>query len=214
MRASRSAVLALVVVVTLSSVAAAEPVDEVRHEPTGPSFAFATGSVQNWLVGTLGVSGYVAVAPHHALRANVARYNRPSALAAVADGFSDDGSGDTGKITDAGVGWVWYPQRLWDGVTVEAGVVLRGRSSVYWPEFDGRTETHSTSYAGRLMVGWSWLMGRHLFIAVAAGASAGRERGRETVTPDSSTKMPTTTAFDRRQVEAETYVRFGFTTGG
>jgi hypothetical protein len=61
------------------------------------------------------------------------------------------------------------------------------------------------------MLGWSWQVTRHLFIAVAVGASAGREAGHETHTvfPYTSMLQSTTNAVDRLQVDAEGYLRFG-----
>ena len=101
---------------------------------------------------------------------------------------------------------------LWSGVTVEAGVLRRGRDVTFQPENEPIVGTQSATYAGRAMVGWSWEFHR-LFVAIAAGVSIGREGGQETITPDRTFQphaMVTSSDVGRLTVDAEGYFRIGF----
>lgn len=73
-------------------------------------------------------------------------------------------------------------------------------------------KTRSTTYAQRVMIGWSWLISRHAYVAVAVGLSAGIESGTERTVPDPS-RMATTTEIERPQIDAEGYLRFGLAFG-
>jgi hypothetical protein len=101
-----------------------------------------------------------------------------------------------------------YPRQRWDGFTFEAGVNRRDRDISVFQE-DSVIRTQSATYAGRVMIGWSWLVTRHVFFAVAAGVSAGRETGQETNTLYQENPMPTTTAIHRLQIDPEGYLRLG-----
>jgi hypothetical protein len=96
---------------------------------------------------------------------------------------------------------------------VEAGVLQRARDTGYQAELEDGIKTKSTTWAGRAMVGWSWLIGRHVFVALAMGASAGRETGQETIIPDLPTKMSTTRSVQRMQIDGEAYLRIGLAIG-
>jgi hypothetical protein len=181
-------------------------------DASGPAIALGVSLPLAWLDGSFGASAYVGLGHHHAVRANFARYEpiRLSDLAAVATGGDSPAHG--GWITDLGIGWVWYPRRLWDGFTLEVGAIRRDRDTFLWPEFDPRVETRSTTYAGRAMIGWSWLIKGHVFVAVAAGGSVGYESGHETITPDAGGPM-SKVAIARPRGDAELYLRFGFALG-
>ncbi len=183
--------------------------EEVAHG--GPPIALAVSSPVGWLRGTLGASVYVAPSAHSAIRANFSRYDAESLLLSVLASFEN--APHHGTITDLGIGWSWYPRRPWDGFLLELGVNRRERETWIRPESEDRVDTTSTTYAGRALIGWSWMITRHTFLAIAVGASAGREKGRDKITPEFPREMPTTQAVDRTQVEFESYWRVGMVFG-
>ncbi len=195
----------------------------------GPRFALGVSSPTGWLRAPLGMghssfgaSLSVGLDRHHAIRANVARYDAFEGLPLLLaiSGLQDTLA--TGRILDASLGWVYYPRRLWDGFVLEAGVLRRERD-VEEEELDGLIDfdsdsttvtTESVTHAGRVSIGWSWRVTRHLFISAAAGVSVGRETGhRTTKVTDDGFEMVGMRAVDRVQVDPELYLRFGFTFG-
>src|SRR5438105_1891021 len=119
-------------------------------ESSGPMLggAVAVNLPVGWIRGqSLGASAYVQLTRHLAARANVARYDQEWSE----PGFEDITHG--GRILDLGLGVVWYPRRLWNGPTVELGVLDRRRDISYFPESTDVTATHTTTVAGRALVG-------------------------------------------------------------
>ena len=164
----------------------------------------------SWLVGSVSASTYVGLAPHHALRANFARFHVDNSIwpiRLIASGF--ESAEPVGTIYDVGLSWVWYERGLWDGLMLEAGVLRRDRDTVYWPEFAPKTETDTVAYGARAMIGWSWRVGSYGFIAAAIGGSVGRESGKEHVTEDDWMAPTVTRSVQRVQTDLETYVRWG-----
>ena len=159
-----------------------------------------------------GVSAYVGLARHHAVRANYASYpeDGPS-LSIIGEVMGGESASYSGTIDDLGLAYVWYPRRLWSGPTFELGVLRRAKNTSTSDEIRGTTETDTIDYAARGMVGWSWRFG-YFYVAVAIGVSAGRERGYEVNTPDSS-EMKTRQTVDRTGVDTEGYLRLGFAFG-
>jgi hypothetical protein len=177
--------------------------------------ALAVNAPLGWVIGSFGVSAYLRLGEQLAVRANVAtNRNGGAPLGEIFAGFSgEDGTGYGGTVTDVGIAGVWYPRRAWDGFLLEVGVLRRDRDIYVWPEFESKTFTRSTEYAGRALVGWSWLFRQHLFIAIAAGLSAGRESGRDTSMPDVRPTTTITTAVHRQRTDGEGYVRIGWAFG-
>jgi hypothetical protein len=178
--------------------------------------AFGTNLPLLWKdADTLAASLYIGASDHHAFRANVASYASHGPV--VGDiisvlVFQGDGSesSHSGRTTDVGIGWVYYPRSLWNGFMFEAGALRRARDvGVYdsnrTPE---RVTTKTTVYAGRAMLGWSWLLGRHVFIAASAGLSIGRESGAEIFETDHD-HMTTRNSIVRVNVTGEAYLRTG-----
>ncbi len=163
---------------------------------------------------SIGGSFYVGVSKHLAIRANIAtwKYNDDAASAIVAVLGEETEGSFGGRITDVGAGVVYYSHRLWDGFTLEGGLLHRDRDIHTNDEFatPEYVATETTTYAARGLVGWSWLFGDHVFVAVAFGASAGREIGSET-TGSMSTPgaMLTTKDVSRWDVAPEGYIRIG-----
>jgi hypothetical protein len=164
---------------------------------------------------TVAASLYVGISGHHAVRANIASYKNHGPIVGDAIAgilFDGDGSesSSTGRTTDVGIGWVYYPASLWDGLMFEAGALRRARDvSVHdsnrTPE---RVTTRTTVYAARAMIGWSWLLGRHVFIATGVGFSFGGESGTEVFETDHD-DMTTRNNVSRIAVTAEAYLRMG-----
>jgi hypothetical protein len=173
--------------------------------------ALAVNAPWAWRHDSIGGSIYAGVTPHWAVRANFAKYDAEESLPAQLLG---SGPYHHGGIFDLGLGGVWYPRRLWDGFTIEAGALMRHRDFRVTPDdLSSRPDLaiRSETFAARAMVGWSWLVARVVCLSVGVGASAGLEHGKETVLPEKG--MPTVRQVDRMQVDFETYARFGFAFG-
>lgn len=180
-----------------------------------PRFAVAVNSPLSWIGGkSVGGSVYAGLTDHLAIRANVASYEATASFLAELVGAAAGGDGDeaerSGRTLDLGVGVIHYSRGLWNGFTMEAGALRRARDIRVTDEFAAayRTSTETTTYGGRALLGWSWLVHPHAFMAVAVGGSAGIETGTET-TENERGEMKTTKPVDRSDVSFEGYVRFG-----
>jgi len=172
-------------------------------------FALAVNAPWAWLRNNIGGSVYVAVDPHWGMRANVARYDAEELLPLLVLG--GEGPVYHGEILDLGLGWIWYPRRLWDGFMFEAGALMRDRDVRRLREDRPDIDIQTTTFAARAMIGWSWMAAHTVFLSFAAGASAGLEYGHERSVAE--TGMTTTRQVERLQIDFETYVRFGFAFG-
>jgi hypothetical protein len=196
--------VALLLVLATSSVAAAEP-----------DVAFAVNQPFGWAEGTLGASGYFALAKHHALRANVATYQEGATGEVVASVLfgGDDESIRKGRITDAGLSYVLFANKFCDGFFLELGALVRARDTYREDDFatPAIVDTDTTTIAGRGMIGWSWTISDSLFISLAVGLSGGHERGQETTAPFAfdPDRMRTTADVSRTTFEAEGFLRIG-----
>jgi hypothetical protein len=221
----RSFLLVLAVLCSVRVHARAEPVpvpEPVAAAASAPAaetpssrFALAVNAPLGWTIHSFAASAYVRLDEHWAVRGNLASYRNGAPLgAAIGDLRGDGGTGYGGTIFDVGIAVVWYPRRMWDGFLFEAGAFRRDRDVYVWPEFENKTFTRSTEYAGRVLFGWSWLIRERAFIAIAAGLSAGPESGNSTYTPDTPDRMPTTTQrVQRMRSEGEGYIRIGVVFG-
>lgn len=179
------------------------------------SLAVGVNVPTSWFVGTVGASAYLGLSSHHAVRANFARFHVDDSIWPIRLVASDFSAVDpAGTIYDAGLSLLWSSRRFMDGLVLEAGVLRRDRNTVYWPEMSPKTETDTTAYSARAMIGWSWRVGRHGFVAAAIGGSIGRESGVEEVTDDDGVE-PTREMrhVQRTQNDLETYVRWGIAIG-
>jgi hypothetical protein len=161
---------------------------------------------------TIAGSLYVNVSDRHAIRANVASYGNHGPI--LKDTLAGLAGGDSisyhGRITDLGLSWIYYPRRVWQGLLLEAGALRRAREV---RSFDSdrafaSISKRSTVHAGRAMVGWSWLLYGHCFIAAAAGLSVGWESGTEVSRHDYDDVMKTDRVA-RPEVTGEAYLRVG-----
>ena len=196
-----------------------------RAEDAGSAEAMAESRVHiavgvnpptSWPDGNaIGASLYVGISERHAIRANVARYKyrRPPGESISVLLGAEELPSYSGHTTDLGISLVYHPRRLWRGFTWEIGVLRRAR--------DHRIErieeedadpvalaTRTTEYAGRGMIGWSWLMFDHVFLAISGGLSVGHESGTET-TGRSADAMPVQTKVSRLVHEFEGMARLG-----
>jgi hypothetical protein len=92
---------------------------------------------------------------------------------------------------------------------IEAGVIYRDRDLRIGSDFDeGDTLQKTSTYAARAMVGWSWLVTRHLFVEIAAGVSAGYESGHAAPpAPETTYKV------SGREIVPEGHVHIGLAFG-
>ena len=188
---------------------------------SGPPFALAV-NVLPVAPDAFAVSAWIGRDAHSAIRANVARYRGPLWLRVLAPVFSDgeeDGgvAPDFGDTTDLSLGWVYYPRRLLDGASVEAGVLCRfdRRRSFVDDENAAAEEHHTNVYSGRFLVGWTWRLSDAWFLATAAGGALGYERGHEKtyVGVDSHGDVSRSGPVSRVSVSLESYVRLGMSFG-
>jgi hypothetical protein len=173
-------VIVAVAFVILADVAHASPSDSA--EPSETKLAIAVNAPFRW-PHNLAASMYLGLTRHQAVRANFAKYEYDPGVGEIigiaADGAQSEGT-YRGAITDVGVGWMYFPRRLWSGFSFEAGVLRRARDHSIDDMFV--LETKTTTYAGRALIGWSWLIEGRAFISIAGGISIGRESGTETTT--------------------------------
>ncbi|MEO8705005.1 MAG: hypothetical protein ABI867_33440 [Kofleriaceae bacterium] len=186
-------------------------VDSKSAEPWEP-VAVGVNVPFRWPDGnSIAVSLSVGLAKHHAIRANVASYEYTDAIgdavAALAGGENE--SSRSGRITDVGIGYVNYSRELWSGFMLEVGALRRAKDISARRDDTENYDTKSTTYSGRVMIGWSWLISHHVFVAAAVGASFGLERGSEITRTDSNPAMPVTTDVDRATGVGEAYLRIG-----
>jgi hypothetical protein len=187
----------------------------VRAAASDRALAITTNLPFMWKDATsIAGSVHVGVSRRHAIRANVASYKNAGSGIAT-DGLiglfgGEDEASFTGRTTDIGLGWVFYPDHLWSGWTIELGALRRARDIAMHDEnlSPERVETETTTYAVRATLGWTWLFQQRLFIAAGVGLSVGREAGTE-VTSSDFDRMMTRTSVARRDVTAEGYLRFG-----
>ncbi len=166
-----------------------------------------------WGQGSIAASVSVGITEHQAIRGNVASWVHDNALgeaiAVLSDG--EGGEGSIGRTTDVGIGWTYFPDRLWSGFSVELGALYRHRDTTTLDDnaSPAMLATRTGTAAGRALVGWSWLFYGHICASIAVGLSAGRESGTQTGSDDTG-RMPVTTAVDRMAVSAEGFARIGF----
>lgn len=189
--------------------------------PTDPRMSLGVNLPLRWSDGdSVAGSVYVGLSEHHAIRGNVATYKAHGSaatdvIAALANSDGEEVS-HHGRVTDVGVSWVYYPRRVWDGLLLEAGVLRRARNvGTYDSERTFAYDDKDTSvWAGRGLIGWSWLFGDHFFVAAAAGLSIGYESGFETQrTDDSRNPMTKRSHVSRQDTTGEAYLRVGLAFG-
>lgn len=199
----------LAVIATLCSPAFAE--DSNPHR-----LALAVNSPVSWAVpdwnheGAFAISGWVGLTEHQALRANFATYDPDfHPLAVIAGAYSE--CPPEGNTKDVSAAWVYFPRKLYSGLSLEVGAMRRSTTQAIrycdLAQYSDRIQA-SVTYAARAMVGWSWTIGDHAFIAIAIGGSNGRERG------ELQRRMDSESAFETLRIaqwtsSVETYLRFG-----
>ena len=150
--------------------AEAPAVEKSAHETDAP-MAITVNSPVGWIDGaSVAGSLYARVASHQALRFNVASYayGPPNIIGALVE---DEGAYD-GRILDISAGWMYFPRRIWDGPTLEAGVLHRSGATKVRDEFAEYeiVERDTQLFAGRALVGW----GRELRVPFRAARTMAR----------------------------------------
>jgi hypothetical protein len=218
--------LALLAVLLATSAASAEglaPYESVQKEspPVERQWAVAINEPLGWTNG-FAVAGsiYGRVAPHQAVRINAARYGFHGNLAGdviniVAGG---DGARHTGRLIDVGAGWVYFPRRVFDGPSIELGMLHRtldARVEAEW-ETPGDVSRDGQEIAAHALLGWSWTIRNRVFISFAMGASKGYVWGSETTREmafPTEPQTPMTHHFAEWTTGFEGYLRFGVAFG-
>jgi hypothetical protein len=205
--------LALAIVIAAAVPAHAEGPDE---QP----LAIAVNPPFRWPgADAVAASGYARLTEHQVLRINASSYdfngNPAGDLIAILAGGDGDEASHSGRVTDVGAGWMYFPRRRWSGITFELGILRRARAIRVEDEFaaDEIVETDTDTWAGRGLVGWSWLIDHRIMISVAGGVSVGYELGHEIVTPSSFDPMPTRRGVRRTDVAGEAFMRIGVAFG-
>lgn len=197
---------------------AEQPAVQASAEQTA-QVAIAVNPPLRWKnADAVGISGYAGITDHHAIRVNFATYVDTGGAGATLIGdvfLGGDGSDASthGRITDVGASWMYFPRKLWSGISLEAGLLRRSRDTHVEDEYASPevVETKTATYAGRALVGYNWLIASHVFISVSAGLSAGYETGTETTAPHAymPTVMQTTSDVGRMHVSGEGFIRLG-----
>jgi hypothetical protein len=184
-------------------------------DATSERFAIAVNEPFFWAAKIIGVSAYVGLATHHAIRANVASYPAlGTQLTTVIAAPSGGSAGDRGRYFDVGAGWQWYPRELWYGPMFELGAVWRSDTTSRFDSADQRDyseiERDAQVFVVRGLAGWTWLFEGRLFIMAAVGGSVGYAHGTELVRFD-DIPMMTTRRVAPGVAAPEGYLRFGCT---
>jgi hypothetical protein len=186
-----------------------------ESNPSDDRFGVAVSSPLSWTSSSFAGSLYYAPTRHQVLRLNVASYANQDPLAfqlAALGAEADDDATLTGRTTDVGAGWMYFPRRAWRGLFVETGALVRVRrltdyDSNSYPELQ---ITDTQVIAARALAGWSWRVFDRGFIAIAAGASGGYEWGKAISQADDNS--PTvTTRVAKFDPEFECFMRLGAT---
>lgn len=221
--------LALVAVALVPAVALAEGTQDPAAPPAPDGTPPATEPVLSVAIGfnppfrwfdkpAVGVSGYVAIRRHHAIRLNYASYPNGGLEAVgtlIGDVFFDgDGSESiySGRISDIGIGYQFYTRSVFEGLVAELGILRRRFDTRKDDEWSGeRVITDATQFAGRALVGWSWLYHERIFLAMAVGLAIGRTTGTEMYAVDEFDPNPPfmTRSISRTDASPEVYLRMG-----
>jgi hypothetical protein len=196
--------------VASTSTAAAE-------EEQNVAVGFAVNSPLSWPeASSIGFSGYIAFADHHAIRLNVAHY-KYNAFGSVISALvqADDEASTSGGTTDVGASYQYYPRSLFDGFFLEGGLMTREIDTRYADDNASPAirENKSDGVAARALIGWSWLWSDRLFLATAIGASAGRYTGTERSAMTTYEPEYMTNDYVRYEATFEGYVRIGVALG-
>jgi hypothetical protein len=194
---------AALVVLCCASIARADVPPKRAQRPVG-SIAAAVSMPWYWPEGFIGASAYGRMTDRLAIRADFERWDyAPTVILGGADGPSY-----SGVMIDYGLGLVYFPRRLWSGLRLELGALVRDRDTLKVADQGlERTTTVSTIYAARGLIGWSWDVHPRVFLALAVGGARGYERGRDRVM---AFEKPTTEAWvSRGYGSGEVYFRVG-----
>jgi hypothetical protein len=229
-------VVSLAVLVASTSLASAQPTAVPAAAPAAPPADVVTDRAatdeQNVAIGlavnpplrwadaaAVGFSGYIGFANQHAIRINLATYEHTANVIGDLGSIAAGGEGSegiySGRTTDLGIGYQHYTRGMFDGCSLEVGVLRRAQDLREEDDFASPSivETKATGYAGRMMIGWSWLFAQRVFVATGVGVSVGRYAGTERTA--GSTYMPQYTSKDfvRYETSGEVYLRLGLAFG-
>jgi hypothetical protein len=211
--------LALLVVLLASSTASAEGVEPhesmaVLAKGAPRPYALTVNEPFGWkTASSIAASAYAQLGEHHAVRFNIASYER---LGKSASNIMDGETAYEGRLFDVSAGWMYFPRRIWEGPTFEAGLLHRSFDIADDDGFDEEIDARKGQFvAVRGLLGWSWMIRNRVMISFALGASHGYAFGTETHTDYGygHPEMSKTVELGKLETSFEGYLRFGFTFG-
>jgi hypothetical protein len=220
----RTLILLLLLAASTASAEGLAPWQSIQQHTAAEDhpYVLAINEPFGWKSGfAIAGSAYVGLSAHQALRLNLASYDYNGNLAGELIGifvFGTDGSeaGHRGRLLDVSAGWMYFPRKLWDGPTFEAGLLHRSVDTTLDTE-DELIDRDGQMYAVRALLGWSWLIKNRVVVSFAMGASKGYTFGTETTKPwNTYPDPPMTTTVDLGEWTTgfEGYVRLGWAFGG
>jgi hypothetical protein len=196
----------LLVLVLLGSVAHAET-----------DLAVAVNPPLTWAVGNVGGSVHVGLDEHQAIRVNAATYQSGGGVAGLilSGGDAESDARVSGRVTDVGVSYMHFSNKLWDGYFIEAGLVGRATRKHEEDDFASSfiVDTDTKMLAARVLVGWHWIFYKRVFISASLGFAGGYEIGTETRQPSSADEMTFDKDVGRDVLAFEGFLRFGVAFG-
>ena len=106
---------------------------------------------------------------------------------------------------EAGVGAPIYFRRLYDGVFIEPGVIIRRVSE---------KGASANTYGPQVLLGWHWMWDSGLNVALAAGVgrnfSSDIKPANTTTMNDAAPMMPAKLSLAEKKIFASGYLRFGY----
>jgi hypothetical protein len=187
------------------SMAAADTTATTVSADANVKVAVAVNPPIRWFTEEKAFAGslYVAVSKHHVLRGNLAVYPREKPLSYE--------SRFDGTITDYGASYMYFPRTAFRGYFLEAGLLYRSTDSVEHDPFGDDTTTKTRFSAGRAMIGYSAMIGAHVFMSFQLGMSLGYRNGTETFCQSACMDRwsPVITPIEELSIAGEAFVRIG-----
>lgn len=198
----------------VSSLAVADP---ARSNDAGASIAAGVNLPLGWAnAESIAGSIHVGFHRHHAIRGTFASnpfsHNLGRTLIDIAINFDAEGSKMSGRVTEVGVGYQYFPRSFLRGPVLEAGVFRRHIDGVedYRLDAPEYIATDTVGYGARGLIGWSWRFWRdHVFVATAFGLGMARHTGTETTSMSTLERDDRTESVTRYEPSAEFYIRIG-----
>lgn len=183
-----------------------------RADEPRVDLAVAVNAPAGWIDGqSIGGSLYIGAHDHFAVRLNGITHEYELAQRVLPGEASF-----SGRTRDLGAGFVFFPRRNFDGLSLEVGYTHRSIDGVV-TDSNASPEYAAEKLGGHLargFVGYSFLIEKRVFIAAAIGGAVGRYTGTETKGSDAFENERMTVPVNQVRTSFESYLRFGVTFGG